>query len=88
MRVNRDRAKGFGAEETQAAFSRATELTAKSDDFPERFAAAHFRWTRAFVRGELRSARALASSFLKEAEGAGPAAASAMRTSGNAASAR
>jgi Tetratricopeptide repeat len=44
---------------------------AKSDDFTERFAAVHFRWTRAFVRGELRSARALASSFLKEAEGAG-----------------
>ena len=36
-----------------------------------RFAAAHFQWTRAFLRGELRSARALESSFLKEAEDGG-----------------
>ena len=64
-------AKGFAAEETQAAFSRATELTARTDDFAERFAAAHFQWTRAFLRGELRSARALESSFLKEAEDGG-----------------
>jgi class 3 adenylate cyclase/tetratricopeptide (TPR) repeat protein len=64
-------AKGFAAEETQAAFSRATELTAKSDDFAERFAAAHFQWTRAFLRGELRSAGELESSFLKEAEDTG-----------------
>jgi tetratricopeptide (TPR) repeat protein len=64
-------AKGFVADETQAAFSRATELTAKSDDFAERFAAAHFQWTRAFLRGELRSARELESSFLKEAEDMG-----------------
>ena len=64
-------AKGFAAEETQAAFSRATELAAKTDDFAERFAAAHFQWTWAFLRGELRSARALESSFLKEAEDMG-----------------
>ena len=32
--------KGFAAEETKAAFARATELAAKSDDFSERFAAA------------------------------------------------
>jgi predicted ATPase len=64
-------AKGFAAEETRAAFSRATELAAKSDDFADRFAAAHFQWTFAFVRGELRSARKLASSFLKEAEETG-----------------
>ena len=64
-------AKGFAAEETQAAFSRATELTARTDDFAERFAAAHFQWTLAFLRGELRSARELESSFLKEAEATG-----------------
>ena len=65
-------AKGFAAEETQAAFSRATELTARTDDFAERFSAAHFQWTFAFVRGELRSARELESSFLlKEAEDTG-----------------
>ena len=61
-------AKGFAAEETQAAFSRATELAAKSDDFAERFATAHFQWTLHFLRGELRSARALEARFLKEAE--------------------
>src|SRR5271157_3537029 len=49
-------AKGFAAEETRAAFSRATELTAKTDSFEDRFAAGHFQWTLAFVRGELRSA--------------------------------
>jgi tetratricopeptide (TPR) repeat protein len=59
------------AEETQAAFSRATELTARTDDFAERFAAAHFQWTLAFLRGELRSARELELSFLKEAEETG-----------------
>ena len=32
--------KGFAAEETKAAFARAAELAAKSDDFSERFAAA------------------------------------------------
>jgi tetratricopeptide (TPR) repeat protein len=64
-------AKGFSAEETRAAFSRATELTAKTDSFEERFAAAHFQWTSAFLRGELRSARDQELSFLKEAEETG-----------------
>ena len=64
-------AKGFGSEETRAAFSRATELTAKTDNFAERFAAGHFQWTLAFLRGELRFARDLESSFLKEAEDTG-----------------
>ena len=64
-------AKGFAAEETRAAFSRATELTAKTDNFADRFAAGHFQWTLAFLRGELRSARELELSFLKEAEDTG-----------------
>ncbi len=64
-------AKGFAAEETMAAFARATELAAKTDDFSERFAAAHGQWTLALVRGETRSARELASVFLREAEGLG-----------------
>jgi hypothetical protein len=38
-------AKGFSAEETSAAFSRATQLTAKTDGFADRFAAGHFQWT-------------------------------------------
>jgi adenylate cyclase len=61
-------AKGFSAEETKAAFSRATELTAKADNFADRFAMAHGQWTFANARGELQSARQLASTFLKEAE--------------------
>jgi predicted ATPase len=64
-------AKGFSAEETRTAFSRATEITAKTDSFADRFAAAHFRWSLAFMRGELRSSRELELSFLKEAEEAG-----------------
>jgi tetratricopeptide (TPR) repeat protein len=63
-------AKGY-SEETRAAVSRATELTAKTDNFADRFAAGHFQWTLAFLRGELRSARELQLSFLKEAEDAG-----------------
>jgi hypothetical protein len=64
-------AKGFSAEETRAAFSRAMEFTAKTDNFADRFAAAHFQWTLDFVRGELRSARDLELSFLKQAEDTG-----------------
>ena len=66
-------AKGFASEETRAVFSRATELAAKTDDFADRFAAAHFQWTWAFVRGELQSARELELGFLKEAEDMGRA---------------
>jgi tetratricopeptide (TPR) repeat protein len=64
-------AKGFAAEEARAAFSRATDLAAKTSDFSERFAALHGQWTSALVRGELTSARDLASAFLREAEEAG-----------------
>ena len=60
--------KGFSDEEARAAFSRATELAAKTDNFTDRFAAAHFQWILAFLRGELRSARDLGLSFLKEAQ--------------------
>ena len=64
-------AKGFSADETRAAFARATELASKTDNFTDRFAAGHFRWNFAYVQGELRSARELELSFLKEAEDAG-----------------
>ena len=42
--------KGFASEETKAAFDRAAELTANSDDFSHRFAALHGQWTLALVR--------------------------------------
>ena len=64
-------AKGFAAEETKAAFARAVELAAKTDDFSQRFAAAHGQWTFALVSGELKSARDMASAFLQEAENEG-----------------
>jgi hypothetical protein len=60
--------KGFVADETKAAFTRATELAANAADFSERFAAFHGLWTFALVRGELKSARQMASAFLQEAE--------------------
>ena len=63
--------KGFAAEETKMAFARAVELAARTDDFSERFAACHGQWTLEIVRGELRSARELASTCLREAEDAG-----------------
>ena len=63
--------KGFAADETKTAFARAAELAARTGDFSERFAAYHGQWTLEIVRGELRSARELASTFLREAEDAG-----------------
>ena len=63
--------KGFAAEETKTAFARAVELAARTDGFSERFAACHGQWTLEIARGELRSARELASTFLQEAEDAG-----------------
>jgi tetratricopeptide (TPR) repeat protein len=63
--------RGFAAQETKAAFDRAAELAAKSDEFSERFAALNGQWVVAQERGELRKARELASAFLREAENAG-----------------
>jgi tetratricopeptide (TPR) repeat protein len=63
--------KGFSAEETKAAFDRAAELAATSEDFSERFEALNGQWTLAQVRGDLRIARELTSTFLREAESAG-----------------
>ncbi len=63
--------KGFSAEETRVAWARAAELGANRDDFSERSAVRHAQWTLAIVRGELRAAQELASTFLCEAEEAG-----------------
>ena len=64
-------AKGFAAEETTVAFSRAAALAANVSDFSERFAAAHGQCTVALLRGELETARKLALAMLEEAEDAG-----------------
>ena len=63
--------KGFAAEETKAAFARAAELAGRTDDFSERFAALSGQWAAAVTGGELRSARELAQTLLREAEDAG-----------------
>ena len=63
--------KGFSAEETRVAWARAAELAANRDDFSERSTVRHAQWTLAIVRGELRAAQELASTFLREAEDAG-----------------
>ena len=63
--------KGFAAEETKAAFARAAELAGRTDDFSERFAALQGQWAAAVTGGELRSARELALTLLREAEDAG-----------------
>ena len=63
--------KGFAAEETKAAFARAAELAERTNDFLERFAALHGQWGAAITGGELRSARELAQTLLREAEDAG-----------------
>ena len=61
--------RGFAAAETKSAFARAMELAARTDDFSARFSAFDGQCRSAIVRGELRSAWELASSFLREAEG-------------------
>jgi predicted ATPase len=60
--------KGFAADEAKAAFARAAELAARTDDFSERFAAALGQTNIAFYRGDLAVARKLAATFLQEAE--------------------
>jgi predicted ATPase len=60
--------RGFGAEESKAAFSRARELAAAIEDATERFTIYQGLWVGNLVRGELRLAREIAETFLREAE--------------------
>ena len=61
-------AKGFGADETKAAFTRAHELTAGVSDATERFATYYGLWVSSVMRGELGFARHTVESFLQEAK--------------------
>jgi tetratricopeptide (TPR) repeat protein len=63
--------KGYAAEETKAAFARAAELTERTDDFSARVVALQGQFSAAATAGELRSARELALTLLREAEDAG-----------------
>ena len=60
--------RGFGAEESKAAFIRARELATAIDNPTERFSIYYGLWIGHIVRGELRLAREIAETFLREAE--------------------
>ena len=60
--------RGFGAEESKAAFIRARELAAAIDNATEQFTIYYGLWIGNIVRGELGFAREIAETFLREAE--------------------
>ena len=60
--------RGYGADESKAAFIRARELAAAIDDATERFTIYYSLWAGNALRGELGSAREIAETFLREAE--------------------
>src|SRR5262249_31779094 len=61
-------AKGFGADETKAAFIRANELIAGVGDATERFPTYYGLWVSSMVQGEFGFARRFVESFLQEAK--------------------
>jgi hypothetical protein len=63
--------KGYAAQETRVALTRAVELAEAAHDFSERFVASGSLFAAMATAGELRPARELASKVLCEAEGAG-----------------
>jgi predicted ATPase len=60
--------RGYGADESRAAFIRARELAAAIDDATERFTIYFGLWVGNIVRGEWGLAREIAQTFLREAE--------------------
>src|SRR5208282_1077750 len=60
--------RGYGSEEAKAAFAHAQELATGVDNAAERFDAYYGQWAGSMLRGELRSARETAETFLREAE--------------------
>jgi tetratricopeptide (TPR) repeat protein len=60
--------RGFGTNESKAAFIRARELAAAIDDATERFTIYYGLWLGNIVHGELGLAREIAETFLREAE--------------------
>jgi class 3 adenylate cyclase/predicted ATPase len=61
-------AQGYSAPETTAAFVRAAELAAGTEDAPERFSARYGLWAGSLVRGEPEAMRTLSAAFLCDAE--------------------
>jgi class 3 adenylate cyclase/predicted ATPase len=64
-------AKGFGADETLAAYARARELAAEGGADEDRYAIYYGQWLGLQNRGELRQSRATAEAFLADAAAAG-----------------
>ena len=62
--------KGFGSEETKAAFLRAQELAAGVDNVAERFTILYGLWVGCLSRGEFAVGRETAEAFRREAEAA------------------
>ena len=60
--------KGYAAAETETAFARASELAARTENSPERYAAAYGQWMGRVGRGDLRAARGIAESLLRDAQ--------------------
>jgi predicted ATPase len=60
--------RGYGAEESKAAFIRARELAAAIDNPTERFTIYYGLWVGNVLRGEWGLAREIAETFLREAE--------------------
>ena len=59
--------KGFAAEGTEAAFTRAGQLAQQSGSSTERYQVYYGQWVERFLRGKLNSARETAEAFLSEA---------------------
>ncbi len=60
--------RGYAAHESKAAFIRARELAAAIDNTAERFAIYYGLWVGNLMRAELKLAREIAETFLREAE--------------------
>ena len=63
--------RGFGSDETKAAFERTSALAARAELPAERFSALYGRFLWSWTRGEFRAARDTAEQFLREAEAEG-----------------
>jgi predicted ATPase len=63
--------RGYGADESRAAFIRARELAAATADATERFTIYYGLWIGNTMRGELGFAREIAETFLREADRGG-----------------
>jgi len=66
--------RGFGADETKAAFARARELAVAASETSERAAMRYGVWVGHLVRAEMTLAREAAETFLSEMRGGGPSA--------------